>query len=466
MPFFTLQHPIDSPEAAALPQPVKDVWTQYRILDHSQWLSAAEIVEHQLHEVRDLLQHCQQHVPFYSRLLRQDNIVPDEIRTLTDFRRLRIISRRVWQEHATELRAQQLPPGHWLTAKSTTSGTSGVPLEVLQTNIVHRWWWACNLRDLEWGGFDPRGTLAGIRPPVRTFAPEELRQYQSGVTYAEWFPGLSGLLQTAPCYGLDIQQEPAKQLAWLRGISPNYLLSYPSNLDMLANLLQDQQASLPGLRAIQTIGESLTPEVRSRIEAAFGVPVKDQYTCAEAGYVASPCPDGHGYHVHAEHVLLEVLDSDDQPCAPGETGRLVLTALHNFLNPFIRYEIQDDATVGATACLCGRGLPLLKSIEGKSRPYFQLADGRLKTSSNILFGLYDLQGFRQYQIIQQALDRVTVRVVPDQNWTAAHPDRIRQVVDEFFEQPISTEVEIVARIERPASGKVRDLICELPPRTL
>ncbi len=463
MSFFTLHHPFESPQTAALPQPVRDAWTQYQELDRSQWLFADEVAEQQLLHIRSLLDHCSRCVPFYARLLKEIGLVPDDIRTLEDFRRVPIISRRVWQEHSSELRATELPSDHWLTAKSTTSGTSGIPLEVLQSNVTHRWWWACNLRDLEWAGINPVGTLAGIRPPVRPFNPTELRQYQAGVTYSGWFPALNGLLQTGLCHGLDIRQEPAKQLEWLQKVSPNYLLSYPSNLDLVGKLLREQNQRLPDLRVIQTVSETLTPDMQQRIEEAFGVPVKDQYSCAEAGYVASPCPQGHGYHVHAENVLLEVLDSEDRPCAPGVTGRLVMTALHNYLNPFIRYEIQDDATVGATACPCGRGLPLLKSIEGKSRPYFQLGDGKLKMSSDILFGVYELRGYRQYQIIQRDLDRVTIQIIPDEHWTAEHPARLRQIVHRFFERPINTEIEVVDRIERTSGGKVRDLICELPP---
>lgn len=463
MSFFKLRHPIESPASEVYPAEVREAWAQYQFLERSQWLSTTEIVEMQLEKVRALLEHCQQAVPFYAKLLRDSQIVPQEIRTLEDFRRIPIISRRVWQEHAAELQAQHLPAGHWLTAKSTTSGTTGVPLTVYQTNVVHRWWWACNLRDLQWGGIDPRGTLAGIRPPVRPFGPAELLQYQHGISYPNWFPGLQGLIESGKCYGIDIQPDPPQQLKWLQSVSPDYLLSYASHLEILGNLLQQQQVRLPNLKAIQTIGETLTPDVQARIEAAFGVPVKDLYTCAEAGYVASPCPDGHGYHVQAEHVLLEVLNEADEPCAPGETGRLVLTALHNYLNPFIRYEIQDEATAGVAACPCGRGLPLLQRIHGKARPLFQLPDGRLKNSCNMVFGFYNMRGYRQHQIIQRTRDRVTVRIVPDDSWTDQHPDRIRKHIDEFFEHPMATEVEVVEKIERPPGGKVLDFVCELPP---
>src|SRR5208282_1975053 len=125
-------------------------------------------------------------------------------------------------------------------------------------------------------------------------------------------------------------------------------------------------------------------EAEARIERAFAAPVKNLFSCAEAGYLASPCPEGHGLHVHAENVILEVLDDADQPCRAGATGRVVLTVLHNFRAPFIRYEIGDLATRGPDRCPCGRGLPSLVRVLGKRRPMFRLAGNRWKHSSGLV----------------------------------------------------------------------------------
>ena len=98
------------------------------------------------------------------------------------------------------------------------------------------------------------------------------------------------------------------------------------------------------------------------------MPVKNLYSTTEAGYIASPCPSGTGLHVHSENVIAEVLDERDRPCAPGQTGRLVFTTLHNFLAPFIRYDILDEVTLASEPCPCGRGLPLWTRVEGRRHP--------------------------------------------------------------------------------------------------
>ena len=90
------------------------------------------------------------------------------------------------------------------------------------------------------------------------------------------------------------------------------------------------------------------------------------YSSQEVGYIALECPTGESYHVQAENVLVEVLDDQDRPCSPGDVGRVVVTALHNFATPLLRYDIGDYAEVGAP-CPCGRGLPALRRIMGRQR---------------------------------------------------------------------------------------------------
>ncbi len=141
-----------------------------------------------------------------------------------------------------------------------------------------------------------------------------------------------------------------------------------TNLRWWALYLRDRDWAGLSASSHQAIGELLADAGDLRIEAAFGVPARDVYACPEAGFLASPCPQGHGLHVHAEHVLLEVLDEHDRPCLPGQAGRVVLTTLHNSLTPLVRYETLDEAIPGPTACPCGRGLPLLAKVWSKRPP--------------------------------------------------------------------------------------------------
>lgn len=437
------------------------VWTAYRELDRTQWLDPAELEQRQLMQVRALLTHCAAQVPYYRQMFAEAGISPAAIRTLDDFRRIPVLTRPVYQERFAEFNARTLPPGTVATHIAHTSGSTGRPLSILQTNVVHLWWNACYLRDLEWCGMEPTGILASIRATGKTGP--ELQPFLEGVSFSVWRKQLQPLLEMGPCYGLEVQQDHRRQLDWLQRINPDYLTSYPSNLEVLARLLQETGARLPRLRAIQTISDSLTPEGRSLIEGAFGVPVKNTYSCTEAGYLASPCPLGHGLHVHAENALLEVVHEAGRPCAPGETGKVLLTALHNFRGPFVRYALEDEVTLGPARCPCGRGLPLFAQVDGKRRPMLALADGRQKASYGLTYPLSLMQGYRQYQIVQKSPTQLLVRLVPDSRWSDDRAEQIRQLVQEFFEYPVQLELRLEEAIAPPPNGKLRQVICEVPP---
>jgi phenylacetate-CoA ligase len=458
MAFFSLR-PLPGQLWPSLPDlGLSQVWSAYLALDGTQWLGAAELEQHQLIQFRELLDHCQQHVPYYRNLLASHGINCKSIQKMNDFRRIPLLTRRTWQDHFDQFCAEQLPPGTVAVDEDKTSGTSGIPICVLKTNIFYVWWLAFYLRDLEWSDLRPNGTMASIRATLKTGV--DLECLLQGQRMPCWNPILEPLLETGPLYGMDIRQDPRRQIEWLQEVNPDYFLSHTSNLELLASMLLDEPRRFPRLKAIQAVSETLTEEAQTKIETAFRAPIKNLYSCAEAGYLASPCPAGNGLHVHAENVILEILDEADQPCKSGETGRVVLTVLHNFRTPFIRYDIGDLATLALEPCRCGRGLPLLTRVLGKVRPHFKLAGGRWKHTSELVHAITTIGGHHQHQVIQKTLDHVMVRIVPNCAWTADHDQRLIQAVRVFFEAPVGVQLELKERLEPLPGGKLRSMICE------
>ena len=466
MPFFYLRTP---PGTAWPPVPfpeVAQVWAAYLELDRTQWLAPTEIESLQLEQLRSLLLHCFHNVPYYRHVLASAGISSRPIDGLEEFRRIPFLTRELYQTHFDSIQAKTLPSGMTSVWSGFTSGTNGVPIKVCKTNRDGLWWNAFFLRDLEWCQLDPRKKLAAIR--LLAMNREQLPQALNGRSLPYWGKLCQALFETGPAHAMDIRQDPRKQIEWLHRIRPNYILSLPSNLELLAGMVQERSERLPELEAIQAIGEPLAPATQQRIEAGFGVPVKNLYSTTECGYIASPCPDGHGLHVHSENVFVEVLDANDQSCKPGQTGRLVFTSLHNFITPFVRYEIMDDVTLADGPCPCGRGLPLWTNVDGRRHPMLHLPDGRRKSSMGITLGIRKVGGVHQFQIIQRSPEHVILRVVPDRTWQAENPDLMRQVVHAEFESPIQVDVEQKEFLERPAGGKLKIVVVEMdaePMRT-
>lgn len=438
---------------------VSQLWAAYQELDRSQWFGCRELEDLQLQQLRALLHHCAREVPYYYRLFAEMGLSADRIQDLTEFRRLPLLTRQLYQANFADLQARRLPADMTVAGGSFTSGTNGVPIKVLKTNRDGLWWSAFYLRDLEWSGLDPRGRLAAIR--LLATSPADLPRAMAGFAVPYWVPFGPMLVDMGTSYGMDIRQDPRRQLEWLRKVDPDYLLSMPSNLDFLGSLVQESGQSLPKLRAIQAVGEPLSAEIRQHIETAFGVPVHNLYSTTETGYVASPCPLGHGLHVHAENVLAEVLDDDGRPCQPGQTGRLVITSLNNFVTPFLRYDILDEVTLSAGPCPCGRGLPLWTHVDGRRFPLLHLPGGRRKSVIGITMGIRKLGGVHQFQVIQRTVDHTILRVVPDKTWSPDHADRLRRLVQTEFESAIHVDVEEKPFLERPPGGKLKIVTVEM-----
>ena len=201
------------------------------------------------------------------------------------------------------------------------------------------------------------------------------------------------------------------------------------------------------------MSEALTPDTRARCEARFGVPVVDTYSAEEVGYIALQCPSGPRYHVAAESVLVEVLRDDDTACAPGEIGRVVVTELHNFATPLVRYELGDYAEVGEP-CPCGRGLPTLNRIYGRRRGMLRHPDGRT-TWPLFTIACRNAARFTDIQLVQDAIDTLRVRVVPVGELDAR---ALVAAVHGALGREFRVTVEIVDAIARTPAGKLEEFV--------
>src|SRR5262245_65204616 len=118
------------------------LWDAYQGLCRSQWLTPAEVEQTQLAQVRELLAHCLRHVPYYRQVLTDAGVTPDAVRTMDDFRRLPLLRRMTYRDRYSDFQAEVLPAGTVAAGSASTSGTSGVPVQVLQTNVIAFWWCA------------------------------------------------------------------------------------------------------------------------------------------------------------------------------------------------------------------------------------------------------------------------------------------------------------------------------------
>jgi phenylacetate-CoA ligase len=387
-------------------------------LEQTQWLSADAILQRQHEQLLHVTKHAESHSIHFRGRLQAAGLRPEQLSTRDDFQRLPVIRRHDVQSAGQSLFCAQIPRAHAPVSESSTSGSSGQPVVVKRTAISRLIWLAMTLRDHLWQRRDFRGKLAVIRD-----------DYLQGdqMDLPTWGPPVSLLFESGTSHALGVRTGVTRQFEWLQSINPDYLLVYPSNLAALLGRFEQHGLSLPRLRQIRTINETLRTETRDTARSVLGVEIADIYSSAEVGIIAAQCPESGLYHVMAESLLVEVLDEQDDACAPGQVGRVVVTDLHNFATPLIRYDLGDYAET-ADACPCGRGLPALKRILGRRRNMVRLPDGRSLWPAIGGLRYREIAPIRQFQFIQRERETIEVRLVSDAPLTADQERRIGDLI--------------------------------------
>ena len=422
-------------------------------LERTQWLSADCLALRQHEQLVQVATHAYAHSAHFRARMQSTGLRPEQLLKQDELRRLQVMRRRDVQTSADALFCSKIPHAHAPVVESSTSGSSGQPVVVKRTSVNRLMWMANTLREHLWQRRDFRGTLAVIRD-------DYLQRDQMDLP--TWGPPAGLLFETGPSHALTVRAGVARQSEWLQTIDPDYMLIYPSNLAALLDLFEQRGVKLPRLRQIRTINETLSPRVRESTIRVLGAEIADTYSSAEVGIVAAQCPDSGLYHVMAESIILEVLNEQDGPCAPGEVGRVVVTDLHNFATPLIRYDLGDYAEVGP-CCPCGRGLPTLRRILGRRRNMVRLPDGRSLWPGIGGLPYRGIAPIRQFQFIQNELESIEMRLVADTALTADQERRVGELVCSALDFPFRLRfVYFSGQLPRGPGGKFEEFKCELP----
>ncbi|VAV84981.1 hypothetical protein MNBD_DELTA01-8 [hydrothermal vent metagenome] len=419
-------------------------------LEQSQWLSAEQIRHQQFRQLATLLGHAYETVPFYRKRLEKAGFSPRRGVNAEIFSNLELLRRSDIQLSKEALLSRNIPKDHGELFEYRTSGSTGMPIRAVGTEITRFFWRVYTLRDHLWHKRDLSGKLASIRTTVK-----------DGIS-SGWGISTDEVYKTGQCVMLNIKTDINEQMRWLDGQQPNYLISHPSNIYALAKRSIEEGITLAGLHQVRAFGEVVTPQLRAICKEAWAVPVVDVYSAEEIGYIAIQCPEGEAYHIQSESLLVEVLDEEGRQCAPGEVGRIVITTLQNFAMPLLRYEIGDYGEAAAP-CACGRGLAVLRRIMGRQRNLITLPGGRQHWPSFPEESWGHIAPVRQIQLVQKSLERIELRLVADRKLTGGEEGQFTGVMQEKLGHPFSITFKYLSKIERSVNNKYEDFISEISP---
>jgi phenylacetate-CoA ligase len=245
----------------------------------------------------------------------------------------------------------------------------------------------------------------------------------------------------------------------IRHRRPKMLFGYPSALAHIARHALRRGIAMDdlGVKVAFVTGESLYDRQRQDIEQIFDCEVANGYGSREGGFIAHQCPAG-SMHITAEDVVVEIIDEQGRPLGPGRQGEIVVTHLATKQFPFIRYRTGDVGVLSGQRCVCGRGLPLLQEVKGRTTDFVVAQDGTVMHGLALIYVVREIPGVRQFKIIQESLQRTRVLLVTDPDFNEASVQAIRAGIAKRIGAQARIDVERVLDIAPEASGKHRYVV--------
>jgi phenylacetate-CoA ligase len=417
-----------------------------RRLQKMQWQPLAAVMADQSKSLQLLVQHASDTSPFYSERFAQAGIDPNKVRTIADLAKLPLLSKDDIRNHHADIFSTNYSPEELVSAK--TGGSTGVALQVFcdQQGIELRAG-AALLAD-EWSGWKLGEPIAAVwgNPPVPITLKNKLRC----------------LLKDRIIYLDTMRIDDAAIDAFLVGwqtMRPGMLYGHAHSIFILCEALQQRGVKLKPTGVVATSMMLIETE-RVVIEDVCGIKVTNRYGCEEVSLIACECEQHQGLHLNSAHNIVEFLREDGTPCDYGEDGRLVITELVNYGMPMIRYEVGDWGIPSDRVCSCGRGLPLMESVTGRTADFLVATDGsRVAGISIIENSLTKISGIRQMQIVQDKAHHLTVNVVMGQDYSEATAEDLVMSLKQMLGAEMQVDLNRVETIPQEKSGKYRFTKC-------
>lgn len=397
----------------------------------------------QLRCLRHLLRHAGTRIPYYSDAFRDAGIDPKRLEDpeqsllrLPPLNRMELIG-----ESRERLLRPGADPDRLVVERS--SGSTGSKLRMwrdpFETHLLQlfrwRFWREVGLRPS-----DRLVLLRGVFSETRRPLPVTRIRQRLGFFHTE---------------EISTQQSGDDLLDRVRASRPDALFAYPSVMNELARRLEHPERHDLRPRVVSTGGEMVSREMRERIEIAFGVPLIDTYGAMEFNLLASQCPVSERLHVLDDAVRLELL-ANGKPVDEGEVGEVVVTGLHSYTFPLIRYRLGDLAVRGPDPCPCGAPFSTIEKIRGRTVEYFYATNGVPVHHWTLTHVVHEpIRDARfQYQMVQTARDHIVLRIVPLREITAEEHQQVLRLAAELLGEDMRFDLELVDELACAPSGKM------------
>jgi len=421
----------------------------WKVLEKTQYLPTSELKAIQWNRLKYILGYVYNNNTFYRGTLKNANINPLEIRNYDDIKKIPIITKEDIRKAEDQIISKYYEKKDLMMYK--TGGSTGTSLTGYITEECSELRNSCTIRHDRWSGWDVGDSIGAVWGNVNNYKTRKEK--------------LKELILTKYIFldTMKVNESSVMEFAknW-RKVKPTLLFGHAHSLYLLAQYVADLNLTVIKPRGIISSSMTLMDYERKNIESVFGAQVYDRYGCEEVGLIASECREKEGMHLNIEHLFIEIIKDNGEPACYGEEGNIVVTDLFNEAMPIIRYKVGDIGILSEKKCSCGRGLPMMSKVIGRTADYLKKKDGsKISGISLIENTLTLIPGIVQMQIIQNSYEMFEIRLVVSTQYSQESEVRLEAYFKLIFGYKSIIEIKTVDKIETSESGKYRFSICNI-----
>jgi len=427
----------------------KGFYQTYKNVMKNQWMPYRELKEEQEIHLQQTIDFAYHDVPYYHRLFNDLHLSPRDIRRVEDLEKLPILTKETIKKN----REAFVPAALQTIPHETraTGGSTGTPFSYRLSKVDRFVGGALLYRGWGYGGYN-----LGDRMIFLAGRSLDVGGKSCLITKAH---EISRNIRKLSSFDMG-ENEMHEYVRIINAFKPRFIRGYPSSLYFFATWIDENDISIHTPLSIFSASEKLYPATRETLERVFSCEIYDNYGLNDGGVSAYECPEHAGLHIDTERSLMEVVDGNANQISRGE-GRVIATSLHNLAMPLIRYDTGDIASINDDICACGRGSRLLTEIRGRSVDVLVTPEGKNVHGWYFLFLFWKYgDGIREYQVVQENLEKIVIRIVPDVDFDER---RLAEIRENIRVKSAGWEVEFkcVDAIERTGAGKSKFIINNL-----
>lgn len=408
-------------------------------------LTKEEIENIQWTKLKALLQHCIDNVPYYKESWEKLGFYSaEDFKSMEDFKKLPVLTKQIIRDNQKELVAKNHKGKNM---KKATGGSTGQPMSLelnLESEIARQ--------AVMWRGYGKIGAGLGVKTLYlwggEISNKKKLLKIKQHLHH--WI--FNRKLMNSNLLTND------NMMDYIKGINeykPNAIVAFTNPLFELSKYILKNNIKIHTPKSIVTGAEPLFEHQRELIEKAFNCKVFNTYGCREVMLIASECENQTGLHINADHLVVETLKNNKDEVF-NEVGDVVITDLHNYGMPFIRYVNGDMAIKEEKTCSCGNPMPMLKEVTGRKLDMLKSPKGHLVPGTFFTHFIMGIPGIERFQVIQNTLDTYDFNLIINDEFKKEKEEKeIQETISRFTDNSVNVKFNYPKELTMTSGGKFR-----------